>query len=444
MTVEIEIDESVISPCYRHLRESEADIDLIWGGRDSGKSHYTAQELVLDCLESDYFRCVLVKKTFESIKDSQWQTIKDIVEEWGLSDYFEFYTSPLEIRCVNGNKFIARGCDKPGKLKSIKDPSHVWIEEANQLSEEEYIVLSTTLRTSHGRVKEKITFNPECECHYEEFWMVKKWPLLANCESGSDTISVKLAGGEIATLTYTSTHTTYLDNPYCTNDRKAKIEGLLLTNPFFYDVFALGKWGRKENDSPAAYAFNRDKHLRPTVWKPYELTIVSCDFNRNPMCWTVFQIVDNKVFGIECIKEKNTGTPFMCDYLLTKYPGAMFMVTGDASGANTNTVSNDAISNYTIIRAKLNLANSQLKVPAKNPSIKHNLTLSNLVLSQIECSFDPVNCKHLIYDFENVRRLPDGTIDKSDRNNPAKQADAFDTWRYFCNTFFAHLLKLVE
>jgi len=366
------------------------------------------------------------------------------VEAWGLEDFFTFKISPLEIHCNNGNRFICRGCDNPAKLKSIKDPSHVWIEEANQISEADYITLSTTLRSSHGKVKEWITFNPECEEHYEDFWMVKKFPLLKDYFNQIGTISTTLQSGISVTLTYTSTHTTYKDNPYCTPDRQAKIEGLILTNPFFYDVYANGFWGRKENDSPAAYAFDRTKHLKPTAWNSTQFTIISCDFNRNPMCWTVFQIINNVVYGIECIKEKNTGTPFMCDYILTKYPNALYMVTGDASGDNNSTLTTDAISNFTIIRSKLNLSNAQLKVPPKNPGVKKNITLSNLVLSQVECYFDPINCKHLIYDFENVRRLPDGSLDKSDRQNPMKQADAFDTWRYFCNTFFSHLLKLIE
>ena len=81
--IEVEIDKDVYLECYHHLLEdNEIDIEFIWGGRDSGKSKFVAQKLVEDALASDYFRCILVKQTHESIKDAQWQMIKDTVEEY--------------------------------------------------------------------------------------------------------------------------------------------------------------------------------------------------------------------------------------------------------------------------------------------------------------------------------------------------------------------------
>jgi phage terminase large subunit len=74
-----------------------------------------------------YFRCLLIKKTYNSIKESQWQTIKDVVEEWGLSSVFTFKVSPFTIECENGNRFIARGCDDPQSIKGVKDPSHALV-----------------------------------------------------------------------------------------------------------------------------------------------------------------------------------------------------------------------------------------------------------------------------------------------------------------------------
>ena len=161
MIATINIDSNVFLPCYRHILEpNDIDIEFIFGGRDSGKSHFTSQKLILDCLQLKYFRCIMIKKTYESIKDSQWQTIKDIVEEWGLSAFFQFKVSPLEIICTNGNKFISRGCDNPTKLKSIRNPSHAWYEEGDQISLEDFTTITTTLRTSIGKVKQYFLFNP--------------------------------------------------------------------------------------------------------------------------------------------------------------------------------------------------------------------------------------------------------------------------------------------
>src|SRR5688572_8857761 len=89
-------------PCYRPLLKDEipniidnlapipVDVDFLWGGRDSGKSRHIAQQLLKSCLELTYFRCVLVRKVFNTIKDSQWQLLKDVAEEWKIDHLFQF------------------------------------------------------------------------------------------------------------------------------------------------------------------------------------------------------------------------------------------------------------------------------------------------------------------------------------------------------------------
>ena len=148
MATKIQIPEEIFLPQYRHLHDdSDIDIDFIYGSRDSGKSRDTAQRLVVKWLSAPYFRHILCRKTFNTIKDSQWQLIKDIVDEWGLSQFFTFTMNPLSITCINGNKFLARGFDDPQKIKSIQNPSGAWVEEANELSQEDWTILTTSIVT---------------------------------------------------------------------------------------------------------------------------------------------------------------------------------------------------------------------------------------------------------------------------------------------------------
>jgi len=80
---EIILDPDLFLPAYKHLqKEGGFDIDFIYGSRDSGKSRDTAQRLVWKCLTEKYFRHILARKTFNTIKDSQWQLIKDIVKNY--------------------------------------------------------------------------------------------------------------------------------------------------------------------------------------------------------------------------------------------------------------------------------------------------------------------------------------------------------------------------
>ncbi len=37
--------------------------------------------------------------------------------------------------------------------------------------------------------------------------------------------------------------------------------------------------------------------------------------------------------------------------------------------------------------------------------------------------------------------MMDGSLDKSNRNDPTKQLDSLDNFRYYLNTFHKHVLK---
>lgn len=440
--INIRIPKEAFIPVYRHLLNNTADINFLWGGRDSGKSHFIAQRLIHKCLTAKYFRCILIKKTFASIQESQWQTIKDIVESWGMSDLFIFKTAPLSIHCINGNKFIARGCDDPQSIKSIKDPSDAWYEEGNQLTLDDFITVATTLRTDKAKIQQWFSFNPECDGDYEEFWIYKTF-LEGKDINGTYTWEMEDPDTmETISYTYTSTHTTYRDNPKCPPQRRIFLNKLKDISPYYYDVYVLGKWGRRQNNAPFVYAFDRAKHLRKTTINYREEVILSFDFNKNPITCLVGQYYDGRLRLIEQIKLPNSNIYELCDYIAAHYAGALLMVTGDATGRNSSALVQDNINYYTVIKSKLNLGGAQIKLPSVNPSVKENQVLVNAVLQLVETDIDPDKCKALVYDFENVKVLADGSIEKSDRNDPTKQADALDCFRYMCNMFFKWVLKM--
>jgi len=442
--IEVEIDDSVYLEVYRPLLDSDADIDFLWGGRDSGKSTFLAMFLIVCCLELPYFRCILIKKVYRTIKDAQWQMIKDIVEEWGLKDLFVFNKNPLEIRCINGNTFLARGCDDAGNIKSMANPSHAWYEEGNQLTTEDMVVISTTLRSNRGRVKQLFSFNPESEGNYVDHWL---WPYFKEhvprgVMTFNNAIEVKVPNEEPYQMTYTSTHTTYQNNPYCTSERKASLENLITIDPYYYQVFTKGKWGNKAVLRPFAFAYDPAKHDGLPEYKQEELVYLSFDFNRNPMTCTVFQWYDDWVYALRSIKLPTSNIYEMCDFILELYPSAVFVVTGDASGNNGSAMVEDNLNYYLIIKQKLNLNNHQIVVPTVNPPLKKNRMLVNAVLSNLNFQLHVEDAYDLKWDFQNVETWADGSLKKGDRNDSAQQADILDTCRYFFNTFLRDLVVL--
>lgn len=447
--IEVEIEKDVYLARYHHLlEENDIDIELLWGGRDSGKSKFVAQYTTEQCMSSDYFRCLLIKKTHESVAGAQWQMIKDTTEQWNVDHLFKFRTHPLSISCVNKNTFSARGMDNAGKIRSFTNPSIAWIEEGNQLTHEDFITILTGLRSDYGKVKLIITFNPEAEGEdYTKFWMYKLFfeqhasgPLSF---SSALKISMIVNGQEeIVELKYRSTHVTYQDNPYVTPQRAAFHESLRLTNPYFYRIFTLGLWGNLANDSPWAYAFNYDDHVgMPEANPAYELYL-SFDFNRNPACCSVIQHYENKIRVLETIKMQGSGSDAICRYILDKYPGYLYIVTGDYAGNTKSSLFAEEISNYTIIRNTLGIGPGQIQIKP-NPRLKKNSILVNSILAKYAVEIHHTRAYGLIYDMQNVKRLADGSIEKTDRSDESQQADALDTFRYFCNMFMDWFVPMI-
>lgn len=446
----INIDPELFLPCYQHLQDdSKVDIDLIWGSRDSGKSRDTAMRLVEKCLTASYFRHILVRKVYQTIKDSQYQLIKDVVEEWGLDELFVFTESPMQIKCVNGNKFIARGFDKAAKVKSLQNPSGAWVEEANELTESDWNVLITTLRNNTVRIKVDLTFNPECDGDYADFWIYKTF-LVPFYSQGtlSFTHTTKVDMGdekEPYEITYRSTHTTYQDNPFCSPQRKAIYEGLRTTDPYLYQAYAKGMWGKRANQSPFIITFNRSRHVVPRIERDFTKPIwLSFDFNRDPLCVSIYQIPAIKSMRfLEVIKQPNTTIYQVCDLIKVKYPKALFFVGGDFSGTSRSALVRDTDTDnyYKVIKKELGLGDGNMKYEP-NPLLINNRVVCNFALEQIDMTFDERLCQPLFFDFDNAEVMADGSLVKTDRNNPKHQLDALDTWRYAVNLHHKNLNPL--
>lgn len=441
--VEVQIPLNVYLPCYRHLNKSEADINFLWGARDSGKSHYIAQRLIRKCLKAPYFRCIMVKKTSNSIEASQWQTIKDMVEEWGLGELFVFKKNPLSVECVNGNRFIARGCDDPANLKSIKDPTDVWYEELNQLELVDFITVASTLRSNKVKVEQWGSFNPEARGDYNEFWLYKTFFSTYSGDIYKNFTSnwtIDLPDGTTYDFVYTSTHTTYKDNEHVKPGRIAFLEQLQIIDPYYYTVFTLGRWGNVKIGSPFIYTFAKDKHIVPGLAElPHLPILLSFDFNVNPITCISGQVKDMEEARIlEQFRLLNSDIYELCERIRVMYYDKPILVTGDASGQNRTAFKRD-LDYYKVIKQELKLGMGQFKLPAANPPIKKTRLLCNSLLSKHPKYVFSDRVPDLIIDIENTEVNAEGGINESKDKH---QGHLFACWRYFNYTFLNKFIDL--
>lgn len=230
------------------------------------------------------------------------------------------------------------------------------------------------------------------------------------------------------------------DNPFVTQDQWNAWASM---DERYQKQFIEGDWTNfDETDNRFAYCFDKKKHVGKTELQKGREIYLSFDFNHDPITCAVFQHASNQIWGIEQIKLGNSNIYDLCDNILAKYSGCMFLVTGDATGKATSALVKDNINYYTVIKNRLNIGIQQLRVPSINPTLEENRVLINYALHNLNITLDQEKCKGLIYDLQHGRVLPDGSLDKSNRNDPTKQLDALDCFRYYLNTFHKHILKL--
>ena len=116
MKVELDINNHF----KRFITESTADIYFLIGSYGSGKSYNVATRLIINSFREKR-RILGIRKVYRDIRDSVFADLVDVINELELNDYFIIKTGRLEIENkITGTKFIFRGLDEVGRLKSIK------------------------------------------------------------------------------------------------------------------------------------------------------------------------------------------------------------------------------------------------------------------------------------------------------------------------------------
>lgn len=197
---------------------------VLMGGGGSGKSVFAAQKIVFRILTEKKHRFLVLRKVAKTLRESVFMEIKNVIYRWGLESLFKIpkgASSELYIRCINGNEILFAGLDDVEKLKSISGITSEWIEEASELTPEDFRQLDIRLRGRTANYKQMmITFNPIDIQHWlkAEFFDRKK-------------------------PNATVLHSTYKDNRFLDDEAIQVLEGFKETDPYFYQVYALGEWG---------------------------------------------------------------------------------------------------------------------------------------------------------------------------------------------------------
>jgi phage terminase large subunit len=229
------------SKFYTRVLTSRHRYIVMFGGRSSAKSDTAAQKMVISCKTEKNFKGVCLRKIYADIKDSQFDTMWSVIERYNWESEFKYTRSPLEITHIeSGRKILARGLDKPAKLKSINNPTMVWIEEADEIKLEDFIKSDTSIRhpDKNTLLQTIMSFNPESE----DGWINEYFfpPKLSYEKSDGSHTFIKSTVRNTLCL-----HTTYKHNDFCSEGNIEVIKRLerLGKESNYYRVYVLGLWG---------------------------------------------------------------------------------------------------------------------------------------------------------------------------------------------------------
>lgn len=405
-----------INDNYIPLLENQSRFLLIFGSAGSGKSVFAAQKKIIRCVTEPGHLFYCLRKVGESVKESIWAELLDVINTSGMAHEFTISEYHRTITHQSGSKIKCRGLDQVGKMKSVKGITGMWLDEADQFTEDDLDQLNIRIRgEKEYYIQYILTFNPVDEDHFLKSKFVDS--------KRSDTTFVKM---------------TYRDNHFMTPEDIAVLEGYKETNPYYYQVYCLGEWGILDKSSKFLYAFDSKIHVDKCEVDPHLFLGLSFDFNVDPFTCLVYQREDICFRGIEEIR-LSSDIEQVCDYILAKYPQSKYFyrVTGDASGKNRTGVVRGKTSYYRVIKANLQLSDGQFKLRGKNIGLIESKILCNSALQNYDVVLDP-SLKETINDAK-YSKVDDQGILIKDRDK--HKNDHLDGFRYALDCEFPELTR---
>lgn len=225
--------KDMIAPKFREvhkaIKKGGYTYYVLKGGRGSGKSTTIALELILELIKYP-ITVLCVRKVGNTLAESCYEQLKDAISMMNLDNYFKLNQSPLKITYKpRGNSIIFRGADDTSKIKSIKMSKFpittLWVEELAEFKTEEEVssieksILRAKLPAEMG-YKIIYSYNPPKR---RQSWVNKRY------ESAVQPGNVFIH------------KSTYLDNPYISNEFIEEAEHAKVHKPLNYRWEYLGE-----------------------------------------------------------------------------------------------------------------------------------------------------------------------------------------------------------
>lgn len=209
-----------VLPVYENDLTSYSNrVNVYYGGAGSGKSYFVVQKMIIKALQ-DVRKVFVVRKVGRTIKASIYELFMELLYGYMPQVVQDVNKSDMTITLINGSKFLFSGLDDSEKIKSIQGITDIIIEEATEITLDDFTQLNLRLRSPKPNNQIHMMFNPVSKAN----WVYKYF-----FENGApENCSV--------------IHTTYKDNPYLPDEYVNSLEDMKNRNPAYYKIYAKGEF----------------------------------------------------------------------------------------------------------------------------------------------------------------------------------------------------------
>lgn len=167
--------KQAVNQAYEPLFTSNLRYRILMGGRGAGRSTVASQRAIAKLVAPEYFRCAIMRYVLGDIRNSIYREITDRAEENEVKESLDINDSQMVIsyglNSLNAVGFKKSSGEQKAKLKSLANYTDVIIEEADEISEEDFIQLDDSLRTLKSSITITILLNPPPKSH----WIIRRW-----------------------------------------------------------------------------------------------------------------------------------------------------------------------------------------------------------------------------------------------------------------------------
>lgn len=172
MKVNYEVHESHIA-----LWEIDSNIRyvIMMGGRGNGRSGTASRYVVSKLLGKEYVRGAIMRAVHADIRASCWSEIMDRIHDQHIEDEFHIADNDMFLErgqnSIRAHGFRSSSGSLKARLKSLANYNFIWIEEAEEIGEDEFRTLDDSIRTTKGQIVILLTLNTPPKNH----WILRKW-----------------------------------------------------------------------------------------------------------------------------------------------------------------------------------------------------------------------------------------------------------------------------